>query len=527
MPSRFITTRRLALAVSSLAAVAFGCPAWAQNTSIDDYKQGTIGFKRQGNTHYFGGGIQGTRTMVPLGYFDANSKTWVSQPRKLMTGEFGTANLGSGSTIGPVLETDGTVTMFGPNKPANGTWITNDSSLKCEPILGPFHPAGSDLTRCGTARYITTTKDENVGEYGTLLNMESNGGFPTQCQRSKYYPEFSNCLNDGKMYRVKYADRDANGNITKTYYGTTAASGTGPTGTDPNLDQVDGGVTWRYEPFFTPSNGGKVNFSLMSYQGPQSGTMWNTAMAHQIAGGGPKKTAFTMELDLNNYWGDYATDGPAGPAATALQIFTGGPFRSSKAIGIGQYESPGAGHSALVNGIELCCASLISDNTIYDLTSSRNGYLNLGKHSGSTFTDGSNSAISFNSYGGADVGFRHAGTSAVGLQLQGAYNFFQVQGQGWTVNPAGVVTSSGSIVNGDSSATGTATVGTGLTVNTGAFKPAKYTVATLFPCIAATDGSVIYITDLAQPSTFKQTGFTGGGNNKSLAVCNGTSWELH
>ncbi|MGE7154636.1 hypothetical protein ACQKJ1_12930 [Methylorubrum rhodesianum] len=404
--------------------------------------------------------------------------------------------------------------------PSNGIFMTGAGApLQAEPILGPFHGLDQDLTRAQMVRYFSPTGDSNKGEYGTILNARFATGFPEICRRNTFYPEGGTCLNDGgKMYRVKSRTKS------RSYYGTTAASGSGPVGTSEN--STDGGVVWRYEPNFNPGNGGKTNLALMTYQEAKSGAAWTGAFAHQVARGGPKKTAFTLELDLNNYWGDYA-DGPAGPTATALQIFMGGPGRSSKAIGIGQYDQPMAGSTSVVNGIEICCASLARDNTVLDLTGSHNGYMNQGAHPGSAFTDGSASAISFNSYGGAGIGFRHTGSSRVGLQLEGRYSDRQVQGQGWNVDPAGKITSSGETISGNSHIAGNATVGNGLSVAAGSFKPAQYTVASLFACLAASKGSIVVVTDLARPPQYREVGVPGGGTISSPMFCNGTAWEAH
>ncbi|MCP1548496.1 MULTISPECIES: hypothetical protein [Methylorubrum] len=404
--------------------------------------------------------------------------------------------------------------------PSNGIFMTGDDApLQAEPILGPFHGLDQDLTRAQMVRYFSPTGDSNKGEYGTLLNARFATGFPEACRRNTFYPEGGTCLNDGgKMYRVKSRGSS------RSYYGKTAAVGIGPVGTSENI--IDGGVVWRYEPSYSPGNGGKTNLALMTYQEAKSGAAWTGAFAHQIASGGPKKTAFTLELDLNNYWGDYAGD-PAGPTATALQIFMGGPNRSSKAIGIGQYDQPLAGSTSVVNGIEICCASLARDNTVLDLTESHNGYMNQGAHPGSAFTDGSASAISFNSYGGADIGFRHTGSSRVGLQLEGRYSDSQVQGQGWNVDPVGKITSSGETISGNSHIAGHATVGNGLSVAAGSFKPAQYIVTKLFSCNPETKGSFVVVTDLDATPTYRQTNFSGGGSIAAPLFCNGSKWEVH
>lgn len=375
-----------------------------------------------------GGGLPprvNNNEILHLGNFNPTSKANVANPAFT-----GTSRV---TGVGPTTDLITSV-------PANGTFISSEGTggapLQAEPALGPFHGVAPDLTRAQTVRYFTPAGDDNKGEYGTLLNMVSNTGFPTARQPNKRYYEYSSCLSDGgKMYRVK----------TGTGGGTTAATGSGPSGTDPNLDQVDGSVIWRYEPNFSPGNGGKTNLCLMTYQDSNSGAAWTGAFAHQIAGGGYKKNAFSIEIDLTNFWGDYAT-GPAGPNATALVVLMGGPHRSSAALAIGQYDQP-HGVASAVNGITIGGASLCSDNTIYDQTNSRNGIFNQGYHSGSTFTDGSGSAVSFNSYGGASVGFRHAGSSAVGLKLEGAYGFFQVQGVGWNVNPGGALTATGVVTS--------------------------------------------------------------------------------
>lgn len=322
--------------------------------------------------------------------------------------------------------------------PTNGTFTgaagASGAPFQAEPALGPFHDVAQDLTRAQTVRYFTASGDSNKGEYATLYNMIATNGFPTAWQAGKAYPEGGTCLNDGgKMYRVAAGTRG----------GTTAASGSGPTGTGSSIN--DGTVIWRYEPNFSPGNGGKTNLCLMTYQDSNSGPAWTGAFAHQIAAGGFKKNAYTLELDLNNYWGDYA-GAPNGPVATALQIFLGGTHRSSSAISIGQYDTPSQGTS-LVNGMVFGGATLVRDNTIYDLTGSYNGIFNQGYHAGSAFTNGSNSAIAFNTYGDVGIGFRHSGTSGVGLKLEGVYTGFQVQGIGWNVNGSGAATATGFITN--------------------------------------------------------------------------------
>jgi hypothetical protein len=321
--------------------------------------------------------------------------------------------------------------------PANGTFTgaagAGGAPFQAEPALGPFHGVSQDLTRAQTVRYFTPTGDSNKGEYGTLLNMITRTGFPTAWQPNTVYPEGGTCLNDGgKMYRVMWGTKG----------GTSAASGLGPTGTAASIP--DGTITWNYEPNFTPGNGGKTNLCLMTYQEAQSGAAWTGAFAHRIASGGPKKTAYTLELDLTNDWGDYTT-GPSGPGATVLQIFVEG-AQISSAISIGQYAAPATGTS-MVNGIVFGGANLIRDNTIVDFTGSINGYANIGTHPGSAFTDGSASAVSFNSYGNVGIGFRHSGTSAIGLKLEGIYTGFQVQGVGWNVNGAGALTATGVVTN--------------------------------------------------------------------------------
>ncbi|MCP1550454.1 MULTISPECIES: hypothetical protein [Methylorubrum] len=196
---------------------------------------------------------------------------------------------------------------------------------------------------------------------------------------------------------------------------------------------------------------------------------------------------------------------------------------TTSAISVGQYDAPDDG-SSVIDGITLCCASLARDNSIIDCT---NGIANLGKHTGSAFTDGSSSYTSFNSYGGADIGFRHAGNSAVGLKLEGTYRFFQVQGVGWSVNESGNIATAGETVSGNSTVTGTATVGAGLTVTAGAIKPAQYTVASLFACLAASKGSIAVVTDLARAPQYREVGVPGGGTISSPMFCNGSAWEAH
>lgn len=92
------------------------------------------------------------------------------------------------------------------------------------------------------------------------------------------------------------------------------------------------------------------------------------------------------------------------------------------------------------------------------------------------------------------------------------------------MSPSGVLTSSGQTVNGNSSVSGTATVGIGLIVTAEALKPAQYTVAGLFPCVAASKGSIVVVTDLAAGPTYRQPITAGGGTETAIALCTGSVW---
>ncbi len=66
---------------------------------------------------------------------------------------------------------------------------------------GGLSRGAQDLTRAQSARYFTARGDSNKGEYGTLLNMVAQAGFPAACARQRFYPRGGACLNDGgKMY---------------------------------------------------------------------------------------------------------------------------------------------------------------------------------------------------------------------------------------------------------------------------------------------------------------------------------------
>ena len=382
--------------------------------------------------------------------------------------------------------------------PSDGTYSADSGApFMAEPILGPFYGAAGDFTRAQTARWFTTRDDSNKSEYGTLLNMKASTGFPKPWTPITSYVAHGTVLNNGAMYRVARP-------------GISASEGPGPIGTGSDIR--DGSVVWNFEPNFSPANGGKINLGVFTYQDKDAGATWTAAFDHQVAGGGLKKNATTLELDLANYWGDYAI-GVTGPAATALQIFTGGPHRSSAAIAIGQYSVP-RDTTALVNGVTLCCGTLIGDNSVLDATGSHNGFMNIGKHAGSAFTDGSGSQISFNSYGGADTAFRAAGTMGVGLTLtDGIYTAYQIKGKGWNVAPDGSLTVPR------------------ITTSNGGLQLASYTVSRLgsLACAAGTKGSLVMLTDVSGKIAYRADIATvsGGGSETVLAFCNGRNWEMH
>ncbi|GJD54080.1 hypothetical protein OPKNFCMD_6861 [Methylobacterium crusticola] len=334
--------------------------------------------------------------------------------------------------------------------PTNGTWITH-GSLKAEPILGPFNGVAQDLTRAGLARWYTASGNSDTGEYANLFNMHVTGGYPTAWQGRSAYRARSTVINGGRMYVVKPGTRG----------GTSAASG-GPTGTTPGVDIADGSVIWRYEPNMQAANGGKTNFALMTYADTNASATWGAAIDTQISNGTNRINVNSVEIDLNNYRLDYGARAPGG-SANALQIFMGGPRRSSAALAISAYDTPSDAANS-VNGITLCCDRLVSDNSILDLT--------------------------------------HAQT---GIRLGGVYSGYQITGTGWNVNPVGVLTAAGAVM-------------------TAGFRLAPFTVSTLYACVPASVGTMAYVTDATSPA-YDAVVTTGGGTKLSPVFCDGTAWR--
>lgn len=258
--------------------------------------------------------------------------------------------LAGGTMLGDIAPYFGTVNTnqlidLITSQPPSGIYQTaGASNIQAEPILGPHW--GVDFTRARTVSYATTTLGSNVGEYMHLYNLIAATGFPAAWQANTAYLLHDTVTNGGNMYSVTTA-------------GTSAASG-GPSGTGASI--ADGTVVWMYQAANQAENGGKVNLGVFTYADVNSGHAWGIANDLQISAGSNKVAAYAQEIDLNNYRMDYDT-GPPGPAAVALQIFAGGPNRSSYAIAVAAQGTP-TDPANFVYGLTMQGAQLVSDADI-------------------------------------------------------------------------------------------------------------------------------------------------------------------
>lgn len=128
---------------------------------------------------------------------------------------------------------------------------------------------------------------------------------------------------------------------------------------------------------FGQDTGAKTNLGVFTYAEANSGNVWGSTFDLQLATGSQRINADSVEVDLNNYRTDYAVSNSG--VAVGLQMFFGGPKRSSTAIAIGEHDNA-LDPAHLVNGITLCCTSLISDSSFLDLTNSKTSVEIGGNH---------------------------------------------------------------------------------------------------------------------------------------------------
>lgn len=201
--------------------------------------------------------------------------------------------------------------------------------------------------------------------------------------------------------------------------GTSAASGTGPSGTGNSI--VDGTVRWQW------INDAAINAKVGIYNEVLAttggGKGWAQANNFEMRPGYLPSFAVNTELDFTNNTGIDCVPGTVA-GCNNLYLRTYGTNASTSSINV---EGPDTGKAAAYFGLYLHGRYLSSDASVQVDTSGAYG-LRFG---------------GFGSAGYSGAAIADSSTSSNGILLSGTYVTAQIAGAGWSVNPAGGISATG------------------------------------------------------------------------------------
>jgi len=404
----------LLLLVASAASVA------AQSTSVTDYKQGVIGFQRQGTQQFIGAQNAISKAMAPLGYIDTVSGKFMSAPGKMEI-----------KTVAPL-----DMSLAGTKNPnaimaAAGNLISFCPSLAC--IFGPpdgsVVPAFFDHQRTSFLVSSSSSIDAQAEEQTFTVTTNIDKGKIKTYFPNTAYNLGDNVLVPAAIYRVTKA-------------GTTSANSP-PPGSRPTsapFKYTDGTVefTWIND----QAIGGKlgVYFETQCLNG--SGSCWGFANNFQIQPGAVYENA--VRYGIENDFTNNDVDCPLGIDCTAYRIGVGGK-KSTQAIDITTANTPATG-PALIWGIRFEGQALASESHL--ACDAKGAKACLASNALSQGISFSQAFIADNST--APSGFLQTGSYTNGINLNGAYSGAQIVGNNFAVLPNGGVIAASATVGGQS-----------------------------------------------------------------------------
>lgn len=208
-----------------------------------------IGLQSSGACQQLAVKERASKTMVPIGCLDTPSKTWNLTPSNLKMQQ-----------NGPPIVTD----LF-TNPPANGAFVSGrGAEFSYCPWTGCPRKrdgngndiGGYDIIRAQNYTRLRSQAGYEAGETAVAIDAFLNTGYAVGWAASRGYTVGEQALTNGNLYEVTTA-------------GTSASSGTGPSGTGTNI--ADGTVRWKFVIEAAIAGNNKVGLSETYVVGPNAG----------------------------------------------------------------------------------------------------------------------------------------------------------------------------------------------------------------------------------------------------------------
>ena len=308
--------------------------------------------------------------------------------------------------IEPAIALD---TTFATKGPYEGVFLGfNGNNFSYCPQFACLTSPTQDHQRASVI-IAATTKDDGHSEEQTLgVETYVRTGLTSHWIPAHNYLKGQNITIAGQVYRAISAGK--------------SGYNTAPRGTGYSIE--DGTVKWQW--INAASINGKVGIynELGTYEG--GGASWGQANNVQLQAGAKPTFNINTEFDFSNN----AANCEIGVASCHdLYISANGPFQSTSAVSILTGVIDSSPHAATIWGLRLSGSKLASDDDIEDDSSAA-----IGLGFGTT-----NIVIPYHKV--ATIADRSV--SSVGILLKGKYGTAQIDGNGWSVDPSGMITAHG------------------------------------------------------------------------------------
>ncbi|MBR8434901.1 hypothetical protein KDW37_29495 [Burkholderia cenocepacia] len=202
-----------------------------------------------------------------------------------------------------------------------------------------------------------------VSETGIAINATMNTGFVPPWAQSTVYATGALVDTAGNVYQA-------------TTGGTSAATGTGPTGTGSSIS--DGTVTWAFQ--CANQCNAKMPFFVSAVAGPGAGKVWAGDVALTLNPGWKGGFAPSFEIDMTNNSG---TNCP-----TCQNLFISGDA-GTNTIGAGiSMFTPSTTNYQWVNGYQITGAKSVTNASFSDAASGQYSYQDTGTHTHGVYLNG-------------------------------------------------------------------------------------------------------------------------------------------
>lgn len=380
-----------------------------------------------------------------------------------------------------------------------------------------------------------TPTDQAVSLNRTQNLVQFNSAHPATTAESALVVNATSSTGFARSYgnSTKYARDDyidVNGNVYKvTVAGTSAATGSGPSGTGASI--ANGSMVVAFQ--CPNACNGKFPFFVSHQVKAGAGHVWGGAIDMVLGNGYQGNFATTLELDATNH-------SEAAQPNTNILFISGLAGSHPVQYGI-SIASASPDNFMLHDGIAFGGARAIRNAAIHSFDGAPYLLLDNGTHNWGAYFDGAyaNGAI----YAKGRSAFGTASTQGTTLTIGGAagnregtgldqgqvfispvadsglllgYRYQAGVAEYGRIQARNAVGATALVLNGGG---GTVVVGSGQ------LQIAVRTVATLPPCNAANNGLLGYVTDARAPAW--NAVLAGGGSKKVLALCNGADWTAH